>query len=81
MLIISIITHRRFGLTDKEGSADRKVPIQPLVFTSKDGSSKRYNLRKVISFNILMFFETSAIVYYPSHHDLNLQHSMGQMFL
>ncbi|XP_039965755.1 NACHT and WD repeat domain-containing protein 2 [Bactrocera tryoni] len=40
------IQRHRFGLTEKEGSADRKVPIQPLVFTSKDGSSKRYNLRK-----------------------------------
>lgn len=41
------IQRHRFGLADKEGSADRKVPIQPLVFTSKDGLSKRYNLRKV----------------------------------
>ncbi|XP_034486259.1 NACHT and WD repeat domain-containing protein 2 [Drosophila innubila] len=40
------IQRHRFGLADKEGSADRKVPIQPLVFTSKDGLSKRYNLRK-----------------------------------
>ncbi|KAI9580289.1 NACHT and WD repeat domain-containing protein 2 [Glossina fuscipes] len=40
------IQRHRFGLTEKEGAADRKVPIQPLVFTSKDGSSKRYNLRK-----------------------------------
>jgi hypothetical protein len=37
----------RFNLTDKEGSADRKVPIQPLVFYSKDGKVSRYNLRKV----------------------------------
>lgn len=41
------IQRHRFGLADKEGSADRKVPIQPLVFTSKDGLSRRYNLRKV----------------------------------
>ncbi|ALC45346.1 CG10185 [Drosophila busckii] len=40
------IQRHRFGLADKEGSADRKVPIQPLVFTSKDGLSKRFNLRK-----------------------------------
>ncbi|KAH8361900.1 hypothetical protein KR200_007131 [Drosophila serrata] len=40
------IQRHRFGLADKEGSADRKVPIQPLVFSSKDGLSKRYNLRK-----------------------------------
>lgn len=38
----------RFNLTDKEGSADRKVPIQPLVFHSKDGKVSRYNLRKVL---------------------------------
>lgn len=37
----------RFNLTDREGSADRKVPIQPLVFYSKDGKVSRYNLRKV----------------------------------
>lgn len=43
------IQRHRFGLADKEGSADRKVPIQPLVFSSKDGLSKRYNLRKVSS--------------------------------
>lgn len=40
------IQRHRFGLADKEGSADRKVPIQPLVFASKDGSVTRYNLRK-----------------------------------
>jgi len=37
----------RFNLTDREGSADRKVPIQPLVFYSKDSKVSRYNLRKV----------------------------------
>lgn len=37
----------RFNLTDKEGVADRKVPVQPLVFYSKDGKVSRYNLRKV----------------------------------
>lgn len=37
----------RFNLTEKEGSADRKVPVQPLVFYSKDGKVTRYNLRKV----------------------------------
>ncbi|XP_046671615.1 NACHT and WD repeat domain-containing protein 2 [Homalodisca vitripennis] len=40
------IQRHRFNLTDKEGSADRKVPIQPLVFYSKDGKVTRYNLRK-----------------------------------
>ncbi|XP_013168603.1 PREDICTED: NACHT and WD repeat domain-containing protein 2 [Papilio xuthus] len=40
------IQRHRFNLADKEGIADRKVPLQPLVFTSTDGSSKRYNLRK-----------------------------------
>jgi hypothetical protein len=44
----------RFNLTDKEGSADRKVPIQPLVFHSKDGKVSRYNLRKVHTYCYLM---------------------------
>lgn len=53
--------YSRFNLTDKEGSADRKVPVQPLVFYSKDGKVTRYNLRKVciksqIVFNVKMFF-------------------------
>lgn len=41
------IQRHRFNLADREGVADRKVPLQPLVFTSADGSMKRYNLRKV----------------------------------
>ncbi|KAJ9592434.1 hypothetical protein L9F63_015850, partial [Diploptera punctata] len=40
------IQRHRFNLTDKEGSADRKVPVQPLVFYSKEGIVSRYNLRK-----------------------------------
>ncbi|XP_065202628.1 NACHT and WD repeat domain-containing protein 2 isoform X2 [Planococcus citri] len=40
------IQRHRFNLTEKEGSADRKVPVQPLVFYSKDGKVTRYNLRK-----------------------------------
>ncbi|XP_066257781.1 NACHT and WD repeat domain-containing protein 2 [Euwallacea similis] len=40
------IQRHRFNLTDKEGVADRKVPVQPLVFYSKDGNVSRYNLRK-----------------------------------
>ncbi|GAB0097357.1 NACHT domain-containing protein [Sergentomyia squamirostris] len=40
------IQRHRFGLTEKEGSADRKVPVQPLVFYNKDGKVSRYNLRK-----------------------------------
>ncbi|XP_063370018.1 NACHT and WD repeat domain-containing protein 2 [Cydia amplana] len=40
------IQRHRFNLADREGVADRKVPLQPLVFTSADGSTKRYNLRK-----------------------------------
>ncbi|XP_053618962.1 NACHT and WD repeat domain-containing protein 2 [Plodia interpunctella] len=40
------IQRHRFNLADKEGIADRKVPLQPLVFTSADGATKRYNLRK-----------------------------------
>lgn len=38
----------RFNLTDKEGIADRKVPVQPLLFYAKDGTVSRYNLRKVL---------------------------------
>jgi hypothetical protein len=37
----------RFNLAEKEGEADRKVPLQPLVFVGKDGKVSRYNLRKV----------------------------------
>ncbi|KAF2895446.1 hypothetical protein ILUMI_10727 [Ignelater luminosus] len=40
------IQRHRFNLTDKEGIADRKVPVQPLVFLTKDGKVARYNLRK-----------------------------------
>ncbi|KAF5284944.1 hypothetical protein FQA39_LY16899 [Lamprigera yunnana] len=40
------IQRHRFNLTDKEGIADRKVPLQPLVFLTKDGKVARYNLRK-----------------------------------
>ncbi|CAD7093198.1 unnamed protein product [Hermetia illucens] len=40
------IQRHRFNLTDKEGVADRKVPVQPLAFTNKEGQVTRYNLRK-----------------------------------
>ncbi|CAH0599180.1 unnamed protein product [Chrysodeixis includens] len=40
------IQRHRFNLADREGVADRKVPLQPLVFMSADGANKRYNLRK-----------------------------------
>ncbi|XP_050546334.1 NACHT and WD repeat domain-containing protein 2 isoform X3 [Daktulosphaira vitifoliae] len=40
------IQRHRFNLQNKEGSADRKVPVQPLVFYSKEGIVTRYNLRK-----------------------------------
>ncbi|GAB6024674.1 hypothetical protein CHUAL_009808 [Chamberlinius hualienensis] len=40
------VQRHRFGLTEKEGVADRKVPLQPLVFYGKDGKVARYNLRK-----------------------------------
>ncbi|KAK5645668.1 hypothetical protein RI129_004132 [Pyrocoelia pectoralis] len=40
------IQRHRFNLADKEGVADRKVPLQPLVFLTKDGNVARYNLRK-----------------------------------
>jgi len=41
------IQRHRFNLPNKYGEADRKVPLQPLVFTAKDGKISRYNLRKV----------------------------------
>ncbi|EFP10882.1 hypothetical protein CRE_30786 [Caenorhabditis remanei] len=37
---------QRFGVTENEGLADRKVPKQPNVFSSKDGNH-RYNTRKL----------------------------------
>lgn len=40
------IQRHRFNLVDKEGIADRKVPIQPLVFYNKEGKVSRFNLRK-----------------------------------
>ncbi|XP_026816728.1 NACHT and WD repeat domain-containing protein 2 isoform X2 [Rhopalosiphum maidis] len=40
------IQRHRFNLQNREGSADRKVPVQPLVFYSKEGTASRYNLRK-----------------------------------
>ncbi|KAJ8982590.1 hypothetical protein NQ317_005062 [Molorchus minor] len=40
------IQRHRFNLTDREGIADRKVPVQPLFFHSKEGTVSRYNLRK-----------------------------------
>jgi hypothetical protein len=43
------IQKHRFGLKDKNAAADRKVPLQPLAFTAKDGKISRYNLRKVCS--------------------------------
>lgn len=43
------IQRHRFNLLTREGSADRKVPVQPLVFYSKEGTASRYNLRKVSS--------------------------------
>ncbi|PRD35569.1 UNVERIFIED_CONTAM: NACHT and WD repeat domain-containing protein 2 [Trichonephila clavipes] len=40
------IQRYRFGLKDQEGTADRKVPLQPLVFHTKDGRVSGYNKRK-----------------------------------
>ncbi|XP_050388645.1 NACHT and WD repeat domain-containing protein 2 [Patella vulgata] len=40
--------HRqRFGLSEKKGEGDRKVPAQPLKFVDKDGRVFRHNLRKL----------------------------------
>uniref|UniRef100_A0A0N4ZF20 NACHT domain-containing protein n=1 Tax=Parastrongyloides trichosuri TaxID=131310 RepID=A0A0N4ZF20_PARTI len=38
---------QRFGVFEKEGLADRKVPLQPNVFYDKEGKIKRYNTRKL----------------------------------
>lgn len=38
---------RMFHLDDLKGESDRKVPLQPLVFTGSDGKLSRYNLRKL----------------------------------
>uniref|UniRef100_A0A0K0FUG2 NACHT domain-containing protein n=1 Tax=Strongyloides venezuelensis TaxID=75913 RepID=A0A0K0FUG2_STRVS len=38
---------QRFGLFEKEGLADRKVPLQPNVFYDKEKKVKRYNNRKL----------------------------------
>lgn len=53
----------RFNLTDKEGAADRKVPIQPLVFHSKDGNVSRYNLRKVSLFPNFILKRMSNVIF------------------
>lgn len=41
------IQKQRFGIMEREGLADRKVPQQPNVFYGRDGWSVRYNLRKL----------------------------------
>lgn len=51
------IQRHRFNLQNKEGSADRKVPVQPLVFYSKEGTVTRYNLRKVSRHTIFNIFK------------------------
>ena len=42
---------RMFNLTSTDGEADRKVPAQPLIFTTADPTANtaavRYNLRKL----------------------------------
>ncbi|KAF2357626.1 P-loop containing nucleoside triphosphate hydrolase [Trinorchestia longiramus] len=40
------IQKHRFNLKSKDGLADRKVPMQPLVYYNKEGKVTRYNLRK-----------------------------------
>ena len=49
--VIHTTFYDRFNLTEKEGEADRKVPLQPLVFVGNDGKVSRYNLRKVRNCN------------------------------
>lgn len=40
------IQRYRFGLKNAEGTADRKVPLQPLVFYTNDGRVSGFNKRK-----------------------------------
>ncbi|XP_035219910.1 NACHT and WD repeat domain-containing protein 2-like [Stegodyphus dumicola] len=40
------IQRYRFGLKEQAGTADRKVPLQPLVFYTNDGRVSGYNKRK-----------------------------------
>lgn len=49
----------RFNLAEKDGEADRKVPLQPLAFLAKDGQVSRYNLRKV-KLSVDWFWVTSS---------------------
>lgn len=46
-LVFTCVMCVRFNLASKDSAADRKVPLQPLVFYSKEGKVSRYNLRKV----------------------------------
>jgi len=55
------IQRHRFNLQNKEGSADRKVPVQPLVFYSKEGTVTRYNLRKVSRHTIFNIFNAYCL--------------------
>lgn len=56
------IQRHRFNLQNKEGSADRKVPVQPLVFYSKEGTVTRYNLRKVSTITYLSTFNYYVVL-------------------
>lgn len=61
------IQRHRFNLQNKEGSADRKVPVQPLVFYSKEGIVTRYNLRKVsVKLLICLLIKSLKKVYISS---------------
>ena len=48
IILNQILSGTRFNLAEKDGEADRKVPLQPLAFLTKDGQVSRYNLRKVL---------------------------------
>ena len=43
----SELQRSRFGLTDKKGDSDRKVPAMPLEYTDASGKVIRFNLRKL----------------------------------
>jgi len=71
------IQRHRFNLQNKEGSADRKVPVQPLLFYSKEGTVTRYNLRKVsIKLQYIYIYITKIINFYSlgSYHITLYEH-------
>lgn len=44
--IFTEIQRHRFNISDRDGLADRKVPLQPLIYYNRKKQVSRYNLRK-----------------------------------